>query len=63
MAEKLLLYYKYMKEQAGMQGQIKLAMQTKIPSTLASTAVDSPENINKFIDAVEKLTGKPAPKL
>lgn len=61
MAEKLLLYYKYIKEAQGIRGQIALATSTKMPSTKAALAPDSQENINLFKEAVKKLTDKPAP--
>jgi hypothetical protein len=62
MAEKLLRYYKYMKECQGGTGLISLAMQTKIPSTKAALLPDSPESILLFQQAIEKLTGKAAPR-
>ena len=61
MAEKLLLYYKHIREVQGFQGQIKLAQETKIPSTKAAMEPDSAENIRLFREAIKKLTGKEAP--
>jgi hypothetical protein len=61
MAEKLLLYYKYIQEEMGFSGRTKLAIWTKIPSTLAATRPDSSEDIKKFKEVIEKITGKPAP--
>ncbi len=61
MAEKLLLYYKYIRETEGIRGQIALATSTKMPSPKAALAPDSPENITLFKEAVKKLTNKPAP--
>jgi hypothetical protein len=63
MAEKLMLYYKYAKDTLGLQGQMKLAAETKIPSTKAAMEPDSPENIALFKKAIEAITGKPAPHL
>ncbi len=63
MAEKLILYYKYIREIAGFDGKIDLATTTKIPSTRAAIEPDSEENIRKFKKAIEKITGKEAPKL
>lgn len=63
MAEKLLLYYKYVSEVAGVAGKMKLAQETKIPSTQASMEADSPQNIAAFKKAIEKITGKAAPNL
>jgi hypothetical protein len=61
MGERLLKYYKYVTEEKGILGKIKLAKLTSTPSTLAATEEDSPENINKFKKAVEEITGKTAP--
>ena len=63
MGEVLLKYYKHIKDVMGLPGQMKLAIETKIPSTVAATLPDTPENIKKFEDAIQKLTGKEAPKL
>jgi hypothetical protein len=63
MAERLLLYYKYIREEKGLDGQVKLAQATKMPSTKAATEPDSPENIRRFRDAIKTLTGKDAPEL
>ena len=63
MADKLMLYYKYVTDQVGFQGKMKLAMATKIPSTKAALAPDSPENIALFRAEIAKITGKPAPLL
>ncbi len=62
MAEKLLKYYKYISDEEGLSGKIKLAQITKLPSTVAAMEKDSPENINLFRTAVKTLTGKDAPK-
>ncbi len=61
MAEKLLLYYKYIRELQGAQGQIRLAQLTKMPSIKAALEEDTPRNIKLFRDAVQKLTGQEAP--
>lgn len=61
MAEKLLKYYKYCFETAGIQGKIDLAKATKVPSNQAALAPDSPENIALFKQVVEQITGRPAP--
>ena len=61
MAERLMKYYAYIGQEQGMGAKIKLATATKIPSTKAAMVPDSPENIKVFKDAVEQLTGKPAP--
>jgi hypothetical protein len=61
MAEKLLMYYKYIQEESGFSGRTKLAMESKIPSSMAAMKSDSPEDIKKFKEIIEKITGKPAP--
>lgn len=63
MAEKLLQYYKYVAEELGIPGKMQLAIATKLPSTKAAMAPDSPENLEMFQKALAELTGKPAPKL
>lgn len=63
MAEKLLKYYKHIGDELGAAGRLKLAIETKIPSTDAAMQPDSDENIRKFKAAIQKLTGRPAPNL
>ena len=62
MAEKLIKYYKYIREKAGFEGKIDLATTTKIPSTRAALEPDSPDNIEMFKKAIEKITGEEAPE-
>jgi hypothetical protein len=59
----LLKYYKYMGEEQGIDGKVKLAQKTKMTSTIAASVPDSAENIRKVQDAVQAITGKPAPLL
>ena len=61
MAQRLLSYYKYVTETVGVVGKVKLAQETKIPSTKAAFEPDSEANIAIFRAAVEAVTGKPAP--
>ena len=61
MAEKLLKYYKYVQDELGLVGKVRLARETKIPSMKAAMEPDSEENIELFKKAVEKLTNKPSP--
>jgi hypothetical protein len=61
MAEILLKYYKFISDEKGLQGKIKLAQLTKIPSTVAAMEPDSPEIINLFKTSIRTLTGKDAP--
>jgi hypothetical protein len=63
MAEVLLQYYKYVADKVGASGKIKLAIETKIPSTKAAMVPDSAANIALFDAAVAKITGAPAPKI
>ncbi len=61
MAEKLLLYYKHMKDTLGFKGQMDLAIITKMPSAIAAMEPDNLENIQLFKSSILRLTGKPAP--
>ncbi len=63
MGEKLLKYYKYIQDKEGALGKIRLAQLTLITSARAATEVDTPEIIERFKNAIEKITGKPAPNL
>lgn len=61
MAEKLLQYYKFIKDEQGLKGAMALAKMTKMPSNRAALAEDSEENILKFRIAVKEITGKELP--
>lgn len=61
MGEVLIKYYNYIKSGHGMNGQIKLATATKVPSTKAAIVPDTPENIELFKKVVKEITGKNAP--
>jgi hypothetical protein len=61
MGEKLLRFYKYVDEKAGLEGKMKLAVETKIPTIKASIEPDSPENLARFAAAILKITGAPPP--
>jgi hypothetical protein len=61
MAELLLRYYKYMADEQGLEGKMRLATETRIPSSKAAMEPDSSDNVAAFRQAIEKLTGKPAP--
>jgi len=63
MAEKLLQYCKYIQENEGFAGKVKLAQLTHIPSVQPGTEPDTPEVIERFKKAIEQITGKPAPNL
>lgn len=61
MGEKLIKFYKFANDKKGYMGKISLAQETKIPSTQAATAEDSPENIEIFKKAIMKVTGEQPP--
>jgi len=61
MGERLMRYYQYVAEEAGMKGKFKLAQLTKIPAIHAATMNDTPEVLRRFANAVKEVTGKPAP--
>jgi hypothetical protein len=63
MGEKLLQYYKYIQDNEGFSGRVKLAQMTHIPSVQAAAEPDTPEVIERFKKAIEKITGKPVPNL
>ncbi|MCB9655474.1 MAG: hypothetical protein H6729_15240 [Deltaproteobacteria bacterium] len=63
MGQKLLEYYRYIEQAQGMLARLKLAQETKMPSTRAVFEPDTVENIERFKRAVEKLTGRPPPAL
>ena len=62
MAAKLMQYYQYVAEYAGITGRTQLAIKTKIPSTRAAMEPDSPEAIRMFKVTIEEITGKAAPQ-
>jgi len=63
MAEELSRYYKYIQDKEGFSGKAKLAQLTYIPSAQAAVEPDTPEVIERFKKAIEKITGNPAPDL
>jgi hypothetical protein len=63
MGQILLRYYKYIEENEGIFGKIRLAQLTHIPSSRAATEVDTPEIIERFKNAIKEITGKPAPNV
>lgn len=63
MGEKLMEYYSFVEQQAGLSGKIELAKQTNLPGTKASTAPDSEENIREFRAAIKEITGEDPPRL
>jgi hypothetical protein len=63
MGQKLIEYYKLISDEMGLHGKMKLAQETKIPSSMAATMPDSQENLLLFRNSISKLTGKPVPML
>jgi hypothetical protein len=63
MAEKLLQYYKYIQDNEGFAGKVKLAQLTHIPSAQAAIEPETQEVLERFKKAIERITGKPAPNL
>lgn len=62
MGEILLKYYKEAGDSMGLVGKMQLAQETKMPSAKAAVEADTPEKIEMFRKAYEKVTGKPAPR-
>jgi len=58
-----LQYYKYIQDNEGFSGKIRLAQLTHIPSVQAAVEPDTPQVIEQFKKAIEMITGKPAPNL
>jgi len=61
MGQKLLMCYDIAKQEGGMQAQMRLAMMTGIASPKAADAPDSPDNLDKFRNALKEITGKTPP--
>ncbi len=55
MGAKLTQFYEEAKKLGGLKAQMRMAVLTKIPSAQASTAPDSPENINLFQNALNEI--------
>jgi hypothetical protein len=58
MGQKLIEIYKFVADNSGIQGKMKLAIETKIPSTKAAFEPDSIENVELFKEKAMKITGK-----
>lgn len=61
MAEKLLLFYKHISDMKGLEGKMKLAQETKVPSSKAAIEPDTEANIDLFRRAFESITGNKSP--
>ena len=55
MGAALVDYYTRAKAAGGLQAQIKLAIITKLPSSKAAAAEDSPENLRLFRQAMTEI--------
>ena len=55
MGAQLVAFFGKAKDKGGLQGQIKLAMITKMSQQQAQSADDSPENIKIFEDALAQI--------
>jgi hypothetical protein len=55
MGAKLSAFYDKAKEMGGLKAQMRMAILTRISSTKAKEADDSPENIKKFEEALNEL--------
>lgn len=63
MGKKLVQYYQFVEEKAGLVGKVRLAMMTGIPSQAARFTPDSPENLLKFKEMLKDILGEDAPDL
>lgn len=61
MGSKLLKCYEFASEKGGMQAKMRLAMMTGIASQKAGDEPDSDENVAKFKEAVQEITGEAPP--
>lgn len=55
MGQKLVAFYNEAKKTGGLTAQMRLAVITKIPGTKAAQALDSPENLKKFEEAMIQI--------
>jgi hypothetical protein len=55
MGVKLSAFYEKAKEMGSIKAQMRMAVLTRMPSSKAKDADDSPENIRKFEDALKEL--------
>jgi len=55
MGSKLISYYEEAIKAGGIKAQMRLAVLTRLPSSRAKLAPDSPDNIKLFEDAFKEL--------
>jgi len=58
MGEILLKYYQFVGDKRGIEGKLKLAQSTRMPSSVAAMQPDSSENVELFRKAVKDITGQ-----
>jgi hypothetical protein len=63
MGAKLVKYYELIGEKAGLQGRMRLAMKTNVPSTKAQEAPDTSETLAKAYEVAKEILGAQAPRL
>ena len=61
MGKRLLQYYQFVGEKAGLDGKVKLAKSTKISLTQAARAPDNIVNLELFRTAVADIVEEPPP--
>lgn len=55
MADRLIKYFEEATKIGGLKARMRLAVLTSIPSSIAKTEPDSPENIQKFENAIREI--------
>jgi len=55
MGQQLLSYYEKAKALGGMKAQMRMAMITKVPSSQAGSAPDSPDAVATFEQALKEI--------
>lgn len=58
MGQKLVKYYQFVREKAGQDGVMRLAMKTRVASVIAEKTPDDPETLQRFQKAVKEITGQ-----
>jgi len=58
MGKILMEYYRFVDNQFGLKGKIELAKITKTSSIMAGAISDSEEMINKFKEAIKKISNQ-----
>jgi hypothetical protein len=58
MGARLVKYYEFTQNQAGIVGRMRLALKVRMTSEKAKSEPDSPELVQKMKDAVREITGE-----